>query len=394
MERENKYQMTCLQVHNDYQIAGGETKTAERIADLLESYGIKVIRYYKSNKSFQNAGYIEKVKIGVYSVFNPKTISEVSEIIKKENVDFALIHNVMPIISNSIYQVLIDHNIPVIKYIQNYNLVCLNGALDHGAECERCKKTCWNGVKNACYKDSRIYSFIKYLAKKYMDIKYMSKIDAFMPNSEFVKGKHKEFGIREDRMHVMHNFIDMEDIKLNAENFDSYYLYFGRISREKGVFTAVKAFKKLPQSKLRIMGTGECEEQLKEAIFDFPNIEYVGSKSGKELVDNIKKAKCVIVPSEWDEPLPRTILEAYAYGIPVIGAERGGIPEMIVNGITGYIFSNSVNNLERNIERIRDLSIEEYNRMRLDCIKICRNYYSKDAYYSRFFNCLSYIRVV
>lgn len=391
-KEQKQYRLTCLQVHNDYLIPGGETKTAQRIADLLESYGIKVIRYYKSNESLQSTGVIAKVKNGLKSLFNHTTIKEVNKIIEKEKIDFALIHNVMPIISNSVYQVLLDNGIPIIKYIQNYNLICLNGALDHGKECEKCKKTCWNGVKNGCYKNSKLYSLVKFLVKKQLDDKYLRHIAAFMPNSEFVKNKHHEFGVNVDRMYVMYNFIDLEEIDSDEDNYSSYYLYFGRISQEKGVFTTVDAFKDLPDLKLIIMGNGECEEQLKKYIEGVPNIDYIGGKYGIELTNVIKKAKCVIVPSEWDEPLPRTILEAYACGVPVIGAECGGIPEMIEREDTGYIFkAGNKEEIKNVIRKIDNLFCKQYDDMRRNVVDKCKETFSRKAYLNRFTKCLQKI---
>ena len=393
-KEQKQYRLTCLQVHNDYLIPGGETKTAQRIADLLESYGIKVIRYYKSNESLQSTGVIAKVKNGLKSLFNHTTIKEVNKIIEKEKIDFALIHNVMPIISNSVYQVLLDNGIPIIKYIQNYNLICLNGALDHGKECEKCKKTCWNGVKNGCYKNSKLYSLVKFLVKKQLDDKYLRHIAAFMPNSEFVKNKHHEFGVNVDRMYVMYNFIDLEEIDSDEDNYSSYYLYFGRISQEKGVFTTVDAFKDLPDLKLIIMGNGECEEQLKKYIEGVPNIDYIGGKYGTELTNVIKKAKCVIVPSEWDEPLPRTILEAYACGVPVIGAERGGIPEMIEENITGYTFkAGNKYALMETVRKLNNLSNAKYKNMQCNCVNNTIKFYLKKSYILRFMSCLSDIGI-
>lgn len=386
--------ITCLQVHNDYQVPGGETKTAEGIASLLESYGIKVIRYYKSNNEFKEAGIWTKVRVGFRSIYNKCTVEEISKILKRENVDFALIHNVMPVVSNSVYEVLQEHGIPIIKYIQNYNLICLNGALDHGNLCKKCSPNCFKGVVNGCYKNSRMYSFVKYIVKYKLDQNYLPHVAAFMPNSNYVKNIHREFGLNVENFFVMHNYIDVEDINWNYSNYDSYYLYFGRISREKGIFTAIGAFKDIADSQLIIMGTGEAEDELIKSLVGCNNVNYIGGKSGEEVKSVIKKAKCVIVPSEWDEPLPRTILEAYACGMPVIGANRGGIPEMIKENETGYIYhAGDVDDLKAMIRTVNSLTLSQYNNMRKKCLNECKKRYSRESYYFRFISCLEKLRI-
>ena len=359
MDKSSK-EIVCLQVHNEYQIPGGETKSAIRIGDLLESYGIKVIRYYKDNHSFENVGG----------------------------------HNVMPIISDSVYSVLIQQGIPIIKYIQNYNLICLNGGVDHGERCNQCKTNCWNGVRIGCYKGSKAYSFIKYIAKRQIDTKYLSKISAFMPNSGFVKNKHKEFGMNVDKMFVMYNYIDPEVKRIETNNYKSYYLYFGRITKEKGIMTVVSAFKGYPNLQLIFMGSGEYEEELIRGIEGYNNIQFIGNKSGKELKNILSNAKCVIVPSEWDEPLPRTILEALSFGIPIIGASSGGITEMLKPSIGISYAPGNVDELKEALTRFESLSASEYREMRENCLRECEEMYTRESYFKRFCACLKYIGVL
>lgn len=382
--------LVCLQIHNDYQIPGGETKTAMGIADLLEEYGIKVIRYYKSNNDFANAGVVGKMLVGARSLYNPTTEQEIAEILKNNKVDFALVHNVMPVISNSAYAILKKRKIPIIKYIQNYNLLCLNGALDKGESCEQCKNCLFTGIKRKCYKDSGIYSLIRYVAKKKFDKNYLDYISAFMPNSNYVKEKHVQYGMDASKMYVMYNYIDGCEEKKAEFGYNSYYLYFGRISKEKGVFTVLKAFEKLKQVSLIIMGSGELEDELIEYIqeHELNNVNFIGSQKGTELNNVIQRAKCVIVSSEWDEPLPRTIMEAYAQGVPVIGANRGGIPEMIREKETGLVYkSGDVHYLKEAIGYMENLTYDEYRVMCEACLEEINNKYSQESYFLRFMEC-------
>ena len=382
------HKLVCLQIHNDYQVPGGETKTAHLIADLLERNGIKVIRYYRTNMEFAGErGIVGKLKVGIHSLNNPNTKKEISEILDKESVDFALVHNVIPVISNTAYKVMINRKIPIIKYLQNYNLVCLNGALDHGNRCDKCQHNNLVGVKCKCYKESTVYSFIKYLIKRDMDNNILPHITAFMPNSEYVMMEHVKRGIDERKMHVMYNYVDIP--QLPYEGTRGYYLYFGRLTREKGVLTTIDAFEKMPDKKLVIMGSGTLENEIKLKSGNGTNIEFIGSCEGSKLLEYVAKAKAAIVPSEWDEPLPRTILEAYSQGTPVIGANRGGIPELIEEGKTGFIFqAGSVESMIKAIQKIEELSVVQYEEIRTFCLNRLNKEYTEAAYFKRFMDCV------
>ena len=249
---------TCLQIHNDYLVPGGETKSAKLIADLLEKKGIRVIRYYKDNNDIKS-GLTNLVIAGMKSFYNFDTIREIEEIISNNHIDFALIHNTSPIISNSIYEVLKKRNIKIIKYIQNYNLLCLNGALDCGADCNICMHNRFIGVKKACYKGSKLFTLQKLLCLKMLEKRYLKNIDAFVAISDFVKKRHVNAGIVEEKIYVIYHFCEMLDLQKVEQN--EYFLYMGRLLKEKGVLTLIKAVASNPELQLLIMGKGpmSCE---------------------------------------------------------------------------------------------------------------------------------------
>lgn len=386
-------QLVCLQIHNDYQIPGGETKTAHLIADLLEKNGVRVIQYYRTNMEYAGkSGVAGKLRAGLHALNNPETTRELNKILDQNHVDFALVHNVVSVISNNAYKVLIRRRIPIIKYLQNYNLICLNGSLDHSYACERCLKNNIVGVKHKCFKDSTVYSLIKYLIKRDMDNHIISHISAFMPNSEYVMKKHVEQGIDKKRMHVMYNYVNISKIAYEGER--EYYLYFGRLTGEKGVMTTMTAFSMLPNLRLIIMGSGTLEEEIKKRIAqeNLMNIDFIGSREGAELLEVVTKAKAVIVPSEWDEPLPRTVLEAYSQGTPVVGADRGGIPELVSETETGFLFrAGNVDSLIKAVGKLEDLSENDYMHMRINCTNRLKEEYSEQAYFNRFMRCVEEI---
>lgn len=128
-----------------------------------------------------------------------------------------------------------------------------------------------------------------------------------------------------------------------------YVLYFGRFSEEKGIRTLLEACKRLPYIKFIFAGTGPLEKNVNEII----NIKNVGLQKGLKLEDLIRKARFSIYPSEWYENCPFSVMESQMYGTPVIGADIGGIPELIDNGKTGVLFESG--NVDSLVNAIKEL---------------------------------------
>jgi glycosyltransferase involved in cell wall biosynthesis len=118
-------------------------------------------------------------------------------------------------------------------------------------------------------------------------------------------------------------------------------VYFGRLIKIKGLFTMIDAVKKIKGIQLKIIGDGPLKPALMEKIEEekIRNISLVGYKRGRELQNEIKKSMFVLLPSEVYENYPYTILESFALGKPVIGSRIGGIPELCVDGRTGFTFN-------------------------------------------------------
>ena len=167
---------------------------------------------------------------------------------------------------------------------------------------------------------------------------------------------------------------------------DKYFLFFGRLSYEKGVMTLLKAFKELPQCSLKVVGTGPKEEELKAFARDngMKNVTFLGYKTGKELTDLVSNAYFVIVPSEWYENNPMTIIEAYSVGTPVIGARIGGIPEIVVDGQTGFQFeSGNVAALRNTVLKADAIDGKTYTEFGQGTINFANENLSKDSYWRK-----------
>jgi glycosyltransferase involved in cell wall biosynthesis len=159
-------------------------------------------------------------------------------------------------------------------------------------------------------------------------------------------------------------------------------LYYGRLSREKGLLTLLNAFKELPELNLKIVGNGNLMSSLE--MNKTPNIELVSFKSGKELHDIIQNSSFVIVPSECFENNPMAIVESFALGKPVIGANLGGIPEVIENKKTGFLFkSTDWKSLVEIVKESSQLSLEKYVELSNQAFNFASEKFSPEIYYDQ-----------
>ena len=213
-------------------------------------------------------------------------------------------------------------------------------------------------------------------------------IDGFIYVSNFARNiQEKYMPVLKAKPNItLYNFSTSIVCEPKAMLTDKNFLFFGRLSYEKGVMTLLKAFKGLPQCRLKVVGTGPQEDELKafSKTKQMNNVEFLGYKTGKELTDLVSNAYFVIIPSEWYENNPMTIIEAYSVGTPVIGARIGGIPEIVVDGQTGFLFeSGSVDDLRTNIKTADNISADEYYKISANTIKFAKDNLSKENYWNK-----------
>lgn len=165
-------------------------------------------------------------------------------------------------------------------------------------------------------------------------------VDAFVCPSQFIASKMNEDGFDESKLHVICNHIDSVKQKLfnsQSENRDNYYVYVGRLSTEKGVETLINVASKLPYA-LKIAGDGPLRLQLQEKYANNDNIEFLGQQNVEQVASLLSHARFSVVPSECWENNPLSVIESLCAGTPVVGANIGGIPELLDES-NGLIFS-------------------------------------------------------
>jgi glycosyltransferase involved in cell wall biosynthesis len=309
--------------------------------------------------------------------------------LKAVDVDVAHVHNIYGRLSTSVLDVLHNKGIPVVMTLHDYKVICPNYKLmHHGRICEDCyQHAYYHAILNCCHKESRIASTI-YAFETYFNYfldKYQKNVDVFISPSKFLKEKMVEFGWPEERIEWLPNFLSVADFKPNYNPGD-YFLYLGRLSSEKGIITLIRAFSNLkqPDIRLKIAGEGPLADELKKRAEPDPRISFSGYLSGAPLADITRKALAVVVPSEWYENAPLSVLEAMAYGKPVIGARIGGIPEMIDHGRNGFLFeSGDAHALAETMETVLNLGPDTLSGMGRSARGKVENDYNGEVHYDR-----------
>jgi glycosyltransferase involved in cell wall biosynthesis len=270
----------------------------------------------------------------------------------------AHIHNCHSHLTTSILAPLRHAGIPIVWTLHDYRLVCPNSDFLSGDEiCERCLPNRYHHVVlRRCKKGSIGASAVAMAASVYDRVTGVPRnVQRFIAPSRFLAEKLEQGGFDPARITVLPNFVDTASFDPRPEG--DYALYFGRLSREKGVDILLEAMARVGKGKLKIAGDGPAREDL-EALasgLGLASVEFLGHRSGDELRDILSGAQFVVLPSRWYENLPFSIMEAFASGKPVIASDIGGIPEMVDDGENGLLFPmGDVGELERQLATLFD----------------------------------------
>ena len=318
--------------------------------------------YFADFVEFSNCGkeynLLEKLQIAKNFIYNSKAAKKFEEFLKAFKPDIIHCHGIAHQLTYSILVIAKKYNIPVVQTLHDYQTICPNYTLMLGGR-EICNQQCTKSgyipcIANKCVKNSLSTSILS-SAEMFFNhniLNYTKYIDKFVSPSQFLADLVIKSGINRDKITIISNSLpDIEKISPNFESKD-YFIFAGRLSFEKGVYTLLKAFKDLPEQKLLIAGTGPMEEELKQykSENNINNVEFLGSVDRKILPEYINNSIALIIPSEWYENQPMSIIEAFACGKSVIGCATGGIPEMVINDYNGFIFNmGNIDELKTNI---------------------------------------------
>lgn len=303
------------------------------------------VNAYTQDMDFHNASKLEKMTYPFKTIYSKDARQKIRLVLEDFKPDVVHLNNFNYQLTPSIILEIVkwrketDRTCKIVFTAHDYQLVCPNHMCNNPNTRENCEK-CLSGkfincTKGKCIHGSTAKSAIGTMEATFWKLKGTYKyIDKFICCSEFMKSKLDSNPLFAPKTVAIHNFID--EIPWVEVEKEDYVLYFGRYSEEKGIRTLIEAAKRMPEVDFVFAGKGPLEDLLAEV----PNIKNVGFQSGKDLENLIRKARMSVYPSEWYENCPFSVMESQLYGTPVIGANIGGIPELIKVGETGLLYNS------------------------------------------------------
>lgn len=393
--------MKILQVNKYNFIKGGADRVYFNTSSLLQAHGHDVIsfstlRTENINSIFSDyfVPFIEhrdrnclgNLLISGRYLYNRQAYRNLDLLLEKYRPDVAHLHLFYGDLSASILKALKKRQIPVVQSVHDYRLLCpANALLDSKSNiCEKCRdKSYYHCAFKRCLEGNFFFSSVLSVegyVRKYL-IDPLDYIDRFIFVSKFAQDKHIEFDQRYAlKSEQLYNFTDTTEGSAKSDKGD-YFLFFGRLSKEKGIETLVSAVVKT-QVRLKIAGSGPLQNEISILSAGNERIEFLGHQSGSDLKELVRNASFIIVPSEWYENNPMTIIESYAAGVPVIAARIGGIPEIVLHEKTGFLFeSKDTAGLIEILKYAEHISSGVYHSLSNNCREFARREFSSANHY-------------
>ncbi|HEU4617073.1 MAG TPA: glycosyltransferase family 4 protein [Gammaproteobacteria bacterium] len=297
--------------------------------------------YFVANQSYDgaHAGAVSRLRAGAKLVHSQEAVRRIGRLIDATRPDIVHCHNVYHQLTPSIIGAAKRRGVPVVLTLHDYKPVCaVHTRLRHGAPCSDCLDGRYSNVlRYRCADGSLTRSALLYAeAAVQRLLGSYERVDAVIAPSEFMRASVTRWRFPAERVQVIPNGIDTASLS-PATDDRGYALYLGRLSPEKGIGTLLEAHEGIADRvPLLVAGTGRLEAQLRAR---YPRARFLGHLAGAELERTIRDAGFVVVPSEWHENCPLSVLEAMGYGKAVVASRMGGIPELVVHGETGLLVS-------------------------------------------------------
>lgn len=368
-----------LIVHNYYQIPGGEDTVVANEKKMLEKHGHKVILYSRNNAELKQMSKIRILFLPFTTVFNLRTYKEIKKQIRRENIDVVHVHNTLNLISPAVYYAARSMKVPVVQTIHNFRLLCPGATFYRdGHICEDCVK---NGlkcaVKYSCYRGSKAQTLVCAISTwLHRTTGIYGKIN-YICLTEFNKDKLLQLKhIKPERVFVKPNFVENNSFIPEEERLNQF-VFVGRLDKLKGVDILFEAWKRMGEGaiKLIVCGMGPMEEWCKSFIKEnVVNIEMCGFVPNDETLKIIANSKALVLPTQWYEGFPMSIVEAFSVGTPVICSDLGNAGSVVEEGITGYKFGyDSIESIMSAIDKMREKPLNKEKIKKIYEIKYSEN---------------------
>ena len=365
--------MKVLMVNKFLYPNGGSETYILKLGQCLESQGHEVQYFgmehekrcvgnkaeaYTANMDFHSASKTKKLVYSFSTIYSSQARKKIRQVLQDLKPDVVHLNNFNYQLTPSIILEIVkwrkqeNRKCRIMYTAHDYQLLCPNHMLNNPNTHENCEK-CLRGnfvncIKGNCIHNSKAKSIVGALEAYFWKYQGVYKyIDKIICCSSFMKDKMDSNSLFRDKTIAIHNFVEEAEQKATVKK--NYILYFGRYSKEKGTTLLVDVCKELPEIPFVFAGAGPLEKD----VDSVPNIKNVGFKSGEELELLIREALFSVYPSQGYENCPFSVMESQVYGTLVLGANIGGIPELIEDKVTGELFeSGNSAELKQKIETL------------------------------------------
>jgi glycosyltransferase involved in cell wall biosynthesis len=332
--------MKILSVHNSYQTPGGEDQVFAQEADLLRSHGHQVVLFHTSND--QVKGKNPLVLLG-NTIWNSHMHSELLALMQLERPDIVHVHNTFPLISPAVYYAANQAGIPVVQTLHNFRMLCPAGTLFRdGHVCEDCvgKRIPWPGVVHGCHRSSRLSTAAgaAMVATHNFKQTWSKTVSAYIALTNFTRNKFIEAGFPAEKIFVKPNYLQSDPGQ--GQGKGNYALFVGRLTAEKGIRTLFEAWRQIGNTlPLQIAGHGPMASEVEQSSREVEGVTWLKWLPREEILQRMKDASVLVLPSTWYEGFPMIIAEAYAVGLPVIASNLGSMASIVDHHRTGLHFT-------------------------------------------------------
>lgn len=363
MVADDKKKQNILIVHNYYQIPGGEDTVVANEKKMLEEHGHKVIQYSRNNAELNQMSKFQKLFLPITTIFNHRTYKEIKRLIKSENIEIVHVHNTLNLVSPAVYYAARVMKVPVIQTVHNFRLLCPGATFYRdGHICEDCVEhglKC--AVKHSCYRGNKLQTLACVISTWFHRMTGIYGKVGYICLTEFNREKLLQLKqIKPERIFVKPNFVKSCDEFIPEEKRVEQYIFAGRLDKLKGVDILFEAWKKMGDAapKLIVCGTGLMEKWCKEFVQQNQvNIELRGFVSNIETRELLANSKALILPTQWYEGFPMSIVEAFSVGTPVICSDLGNAGSLVMEGVNGVKFA--ADSSEELIEAVKRFKVYE-----------------------------------
>ena len=323
-------------IHGAYQQRGGEDVSLDRVISMLESRGHRVVTYRRDNREILDHGVVDRARLATGTIWSLEAQRDIGALIRRERPDVAHVFNTFPLISPAGLAACHRAGVPVVFKVPNYRLTCANAYLYRdGGRCEDClhRTIKWPAVLHACYHGSRARSaLVAGMITTHSVLRSWTRhVDVVLAVSEAVRRILVDAGIPDRCIEVCHNMVTPDPGDRSPGELGEGALFVGRLSPEKGVDVLLAAARRVPELPVRIVGDGPQRAPIEDEVRrgGLSNVELMGAVPMDRVFDLMRRARVLVVPSQWHEPFGNVVAEAFACGLPVIVSDLGALPELV-----------------------------------------------------------------